>query len=96
MRKQIPTGIIGMVHLKPLPGSPGFSGDLGDVERVAIADANTLIAGGVDAIMIENFGDIPFQKQVEQVTVASMTRIVRSIVELSPNPVGVNVLRNDP
>ncbi|MEE2758787.1 MAG: BtpA/SgcQ family protein [Candidatus Thermoplasmatota archaeon] len=96
MRKQIPIGIIGMVHLKPLPGSPGFSGDLGDVERVAIADANTLIAGGVDAIMIENFGDIPFQKQVEQVTVASMTRIVRSIVELSPIPVGVNVLRNDP
>ena len=32
MRRQIPTGIIGMVHLKALPGSPGFTGDIGAVE----------------------------------------------------------------
>ena len=63
MRKQIPTGIIGMVHLKALPGSPNFAGDLSDVERIAIADASTLLAGGVDAILVENFGDVPFQKK---------------------------------
>ena len=96
MRKQIPTGIIGMIHLKPLPGSPEYCGDLDHVERAAITDANTLLAGGVDALMVENFGDVPFQKKVETVTVAAMTRIIRSIVELSSIPVGVNVLRNDP
>ena len=85
-----------MIHLKPLPGSPEYCGDLDHVERAAITDANTLLAGGVDALMVENFGDVPFQKKVETVTVAAMTRIIRSIVELSSVPVGVNVLRNDP
>ena len=85
-----------MVHLKALPGSPEYCGDLDTVERNAIADANTLLAGGVDALMVENFGDVPFQKQVQPVTIAAMTRIICSIVELSSVPVGVNVLRNDP
>ena len=84
-----------MVHLKALPGSPGFSGNIDDIENAAIADANTLLAGGVDAILIENFGDVPFQKNVDAVTVSSMTRIIREIVKLSDVPVGVNVLRND-
>ena len=96
MRMKIPTGIIGMVHLKALPGSPNFTGDLDAVEGSALADTNTLLAGGVDAIMVENFGDVPFLKEVETVTISAMTRIVRAIVELSHVPVGVNVLRNDP
>ena len=95
MRQKVPTGIIGMVHLKPLPGSPAFSGDIDAVERDALADARTLISGGVNAILIENFGDVPFHKNVDVVTVAAMTRIVRSIRELSDIPLGVNVLRND-
>ncbi len=85
-----------MVHLKPLPGSPKYCGDLDAVERDAMTDANVLLVGGVDALMVENFGDIPFQKKVAPVTIAAMTRIIRSIVELSSVPVGVNVLRNDP
>ena len=96
MRKKIPTGLIGMVHLKALPGSPGFAGDIGAVESSAPADATTLLAGGVDAILVENFGDVPFQKTVDAITIAAMTRIIRAIVELSDVPVGVNVLRNDP
>tara|TARA_B110000438_G_C15819252_1_gene653524 strand:+ start:433 stop:1191 length:759 start_codon:yes stop_codon:yes gene_type:complete len=85
-----------MIHLKALPGSPEFSGNIGAVESLALADATTLLAGGVDAILVENFGDVPFQKTVGAVTIAAMTRIIRSIVELSDVPVGVNVLRNDP
>lgn len=95
MRRQIPTGIIGMVHLKALPGSPGFAGDIEAVESAAIADAATLLSGGVDAILVENFGDVPFHKTVDAITVAAMTRIIRAIVEMSDVPVGVNVLRND-
>ena len=96
MRRKIPTGLIGMVHLKALPGSPGFAGDIGAVESFALADVTTLLAGGVDAVLVENFGDVPFQKTVDGVTIAAMTRIIRAIVELSDVPVGVNVLRNDP
>ena len=85
-----------MVHLKALPGSPGFTGDIGGVESSALADTTTLLAGGVNAILVENFGDVPFQKKVDAITIAAMTRIIRAIVELSDVPVGVNVLRNDP
>ena len=95
MRKKIPMGIIGMVHLKALPGSPGFAGDMDAVESSALADASTLLAGGVNAILVENFGDVPFHKTVDAVTIAAMTRIIRAIVEMSNVPVGVNVLRND-
>ncbi len=89
-----------MVHLQPLPGSPRFSGDVDGIEQFAINDAKTLIAGGCDAIMIENFGDAPFHgSEVAPVTIAVMSRIVSKIVDevarAEAIPVGVNVLRND-
>ncbi len=95
-RKKIPSGLIGMIHLKALPSSPEFSGDFNAIETAALADARTLVAGGANAILIENFGDVPFNKTVDAVTVAAMTRIIRTIIEATEIPVGVNVLRNDP
>lgn len=94
-RKKIPHGLIGMIHLKALPGSIEYAGDLDAVEAAALADVSTLVAGGVNAILIENFGDVPFNKTVDTVTVSAMTRIVRAIVESTTIPIGVNVLRND-
>ncbi len=92
--------IVGMVHLQPLPGSPRFAGDLDEVEAKAVQDARILVAGGVDAIMVENFGDAPFHAtEVETVTVAAMTRIVSKLIDDVTSQegvqVGVNVLRND-
>lgn len=88
--------IIGMVHLDPLPGSPRFDGDFDAVIARAVADAEALAAGGVHAVMIENFGDAPFfPRRVEPVTVAAMTRIVTDVRRAIDLPVGVNVLRND-
>ncbi|WP_166819668.1 BtpA/SgcQ family protein [Thalassoroseus pseudoceratinae] len=87
---------IGMVHLRPLPGSPKYSGEWGTVIETAIADAKALERGGVDAVMVENFGDTPFfPGRVPPVTVAAMsvvTEKIRCAIEL---PLGVNVLRND-
>ena len=64
-----------MIHLRPLPGSPSFQ-SLRDVIDGALFDARALQAGGVAAIMIENFGDRPFFKRVGSETVAAMTRVV--------------------
>lgn len=88
--------IIGMVHLKALPGAPGAR-SMDEVRELALADARALVAGGVDGLMIENFGDIPFYKDtVPPVTIAAMAVVVSEIQHrLSPVPVGVNVLRND-
>ena len=88
--------LIGMVHLEPLPGSPGFRGDFEAVLARACADAQVLQAAGFDGVVVENFGDAPFfGDDVPDVTVAVMTRAVTAVIEAAAIPVGVNVLRND-
>lgn len=88
--------IVGMVHLRPLPGAPKFDGDFDAVRDAALRDARRLESGGVDALMIENFGDAPFYPDdVPKHVVASMTRVASEIRDEVSLPMGVNVLRND-
>lgn len=88
--------LIGMVHLGPLPGSPGFRGDLEAVIQAATSDAVILADAGFDALMVENFGDAPFfADDVPKATIAAMTRVIGEVVDTVGIPVGVNVLRND-
>lgn len=62
----------------------------------ALADARHLEEGGLDGLLVENFGDAPFlPDRVPPETVAAMTRITATVVEAVDLPVGVNVLRND-
>ncbi len=88
--------LIGMIHLRPLPGSPAYDGNFEGVIGQAQSDAIALSGAGFDGIMIENFGDAPFFKNaVPAITVAAMTRAVDAVGQVSPLPLGVNVLRND-
>lgn len=92
--------VIGVVHLMPLPGAPRWGGDFGAVLDRARADLLALTgvpAGpGVDAAIVENFGDAPFRAgAVEPETVAAMARILAELRPLTALPLGVNVLRND-
>ena len=90
------TGLIGMIHLAPLPGSPRpLSMDA--VVTAAVDDAAALAEAGFDALMVENYGDVPFYAdEVPPITVAAMTRAVGAVVDAAAGlPVGVNVLRND-
>lgn len=88
--------LIGMVHLSPLPGSPRYGGELRACIAAAVADAEALVGGGADALIIENFGDAPFRRgRVDAVTVAAMTRACQAVREHVRCPIGVNVLRND-
>lgn len=87
--------IIGMVHLRPLPGAPAFDG-MGAVLDAAGRDAAALADGGVDAVLVENYGDVPFHPdRVGPETVAAMTRAVLAVRDAADLPTGVNVLRND-
>lgn len=88
--------IVGMVHLKPLPGSPGFAGDLRSILRAAKTDAESLVSGGVDGLLVENLGDAPYVRgRVTRETVACMTVIASEIRQEFSVPLGINVLRND-
>jgi membrane complex biogenesis BtpA family protein len=88
--------IIGVLHLPPLPGAPSYDGNPQRVLELALGDAEALVKGGVDAIMIENFGDTPyFPRRVPRETIAWMTRVGGLIRDRYALPMGVCVLRND-
>jgi uncharacterized protein len=87
--------LIGMVHLRPLPGSPA-DGTVEAALEAAREDAETLVGAGADGLIVENFGDAPFAKdRVPAVTVAAMAVICRELRSDHNVPIGVNVLRND-
>ncbi|MCU4740012.1 BtpA/SgcQ family protein [Natronoglomus mannanivorans] len=88
--------ILGMVHLPPLPGAPRFDGDRTAIRERALADAETLLEGGVDGLVLENFGDAPFYPEsVPAHVVAEMTAVASDVADVVDVPLGINVLRND-
>ena len=88
--------LIGVVHLRPLPGSPRWRGDLEAVIDFAVNDAHAYERGGAHALFIENFGDVPFTRGcVAPETIAAMAAAGRAIRQAVKLPVGFNVLRND-
>lgn len=84
--------LVGMVHLRPLPGSPGWDGDMSAILRGAVADADALIAGGCDALIVENMGDLPYLRgRVDPETIAAMTLATHAVSQRGV-PTGVQVL----
>ncbi|MGH1348687.1 MAG: BtpA/SgcQ family protein [Nannocystales bacterium] len=95
-----PRGILGVVHLPAMPGDPQDGGSFEGMVAHAVADAEALRKGGVDGIVVENFGSIPFAKGDVNSTlpphqIAAMTRAVLEIRQRFEGPIGVNCLRND-
>jgi membrane complex biogenesis BtpA family protein len=96
-RQLIEPAAVGMIHLHPLPGSPRWAGDMESVVSAALADAEALVGGGLNVVMIENYHDTPFYPgRVPAETVAAMTVLVQAVEATFPGLMtGVNVLRND-
>jgi len=89
--------IIGMVHLWPLPGAPGYTGYGMDfiIER-AIEDAYALVEGGVDGLIVENMWDLPYfvGDDVPPEEMTAQAVVARKVVEAVDVPVGINVVHN--
>jgi membrane complex biogenesis BtpA family protein len=89
--------VIGVVHLKPLPGAPRYDGSpMRDIYAAAVADARVLAAGGIDGIIVENASDMPFcrPEDIGPETVAALTAAciaVRSAVDM---PIGITCVAN--
>ncbi len=95
-------GLVGVLHLPPLPGDPlaGPGATFGAAERRALDDAEALVEGGVDGLIVENFGSAPFVKGTEghrapPHQVAALALVARALAARFGKPVGVNCLRND-
>lgn len=93
-----PPLVVGVVHLPPLPGSVrgGPATDFARTLEAARRDAATWAEGGAAALIVENFGDVPFAPgRVGPETVAAMALATRAVIDETGLTVGVNVLRND-
>lgn len=89
--------VIGVVHCPALPGSPGYRGDtVGTIYDRALRDAEAYVSGGVDGLIIENHGDIPFLKPADlgPETAAHLAVITDRIGRATGVPLGINVLAN--
>ena len=90
--------LIGVIHLMALPGAPQGSLGLNAVLERAMADADTLVRGGIHHCIVENFWDSPFPADDSLPHVAAcMTRVAGKIRDELGDALqlGINVLRND-
>jgi membrane complex biogenesis BtpA family protein len=89
--------VIGMIHSRALPGSPPYEGEaMEQIVGFAVAEAERLKRGGVDGVIVENHGDVPFARpdQLGPETAACMAVMTEAVRRASGLPVGVNVLAN--
>lgn len=89
--------LIGMLHLRPLPGSPRFAGGpVDEVVRHAVEEALVYRDAGFDGLIVENAWDVPFPKPGDHgpETAAAMAVVASAVRQHTALPVGINVLAN--
>jgi membrane complex biogenesis BtpA family protein len=93
----VPKPIVGMVHLWPLPGAPGYTGyGMQKIIDNAMRDADALVQGGVDALVVENMWDLPYYvgNDVKPEAMTAQAVAAAEVVKNFPLPVGINVIHN--
>lgn len=92
-----PKPVIGMVHLWPLPGAPGYTGyGMQVIIEHALRDADALVKGGVDGLIVENMWDLPYYvgNDVKPEAMTAQAVAAAEVVKNFPVPVGINVIHN--
>jgi len=87
--------IIGMIHLRALPGSPRYDPETMDMERIialAVEEARMLQDQGVDGLQVENIHDFPYLpgEAIGPETAASLAVATHRVIQAVSIPVGVN------
>jgi len=93
----VPKPVIGMIHLWPLPGAPGYSGyGMQTILDHAFRDAEALVQGGVNGLIVENMWDLPYYvgNQVAPEAMTAQAVAAAEVVKSFPVPVGINVIHN--
>jgi membrane complex biogenesis BtpA family protein len=85
--------IIGMIHLKALPGTPKFNNNINEIIDTALSETEIYKSAGIDALAIENMHDVPYLKNdVGHEVSAIMSIIGYEVKKLSALPCGIQVL----
>jgi membrane complex biogenesis BtpA family protein len=90
---------IGVVHCPAFPGSPRYDGrPIQEIYDAALRDCLAYAEGGIDGLIIENHGDVPFLRpqDIGHETAAFMTAVTTRAIAETGLPTGINVLANAP
>ena len=88
-----PRGLIGMLHVEALPGTPRSRLPMAAIVERAVAEAEVYRRAGFNGLMIENMHDRPYLKgAVGPEVVAGMTVVAREVRRAAGLPLGVQVL----
>ncbi len=90
--------IIGMVHLLPLPGAPGYKGwSIDVIEEHALREAKIYEENGLDGVIVENMWDLPYYSGASRIPpeeMAAQAVVARHVVKNVSIPVGITVIHN--
>lgn len=85
--------VIGMIHVKALPGTPKFQHNREAIIAEALEEAKIYNKCGIDAIMIENMHDIPYQKNDVGHEISSIMSLIAYLVKQETKlPIGIQIL----
>jgi membrane complex biogenesis BtpA family protein len=88
-----PHPVIGMIHVQALPGTPNYQGDINFIIDKAIEEARLYKKSGIDALMIENMHDVPYQKNgVGPEITSMMTQVAHAIKNETGLALGIQIL----
>lgn len=90
---------IGVVHCPAFPGSPRHDGrSMPQIYDSALRDCLAYAEGGIDGLIIENHGDVPFLRpgDIGPETAAFMTAVTFRAIAETGLPTGINILANAP
>ncbi|XP_077420559.1 uncharacterized protein F13E9.13, mitochondrial [Vanacampus margaritifer] len=85
--------VIGMIHVKALPGSPLGCMKMSQIIEKACREASIYHDAGLDAVMVENMHDVPYSLSPGPEVIACMTSVCTAVRDVCPSiPVGVQIL----
>jgi len=89
--------VIGMVHIRPLPGSFYYDADKGMeyIIETAAKDIETYQAAGFDGLLFCNESDMPFSIGVEHITPAAMVACICGLKSVMKIPFGTDVIMDN-
>jgi len=88
-----PHALIGMIHLRALPGTPKASHSIQELTQLALAEARIYAEAGMDGILLENMHDVPYLNQsVGPEVTAAMTAVATAVRREIDLPMGIQVL----
>lgn len=85
--------VLGMIHLRALPGTPFYDGDDQKIIDQALAELAIYNQANVDGVIIENMHDIPYLKENVGPEITSfMTKAALAIRAQTDLPCGLQIL----